>query len=161
MPPAPSGGHAKNEMREMDTGRAPDATEGSGEVAGSPTLNLKVLPQGRASLVSLSGELDLSSAPPLRELLARMIDDDRPGRIVLDLSDLIYLDSTGLSVFVAAQKRATASGVEFCLANPNPSVGRLFEITALDQFFEIVDSASSAVSAAKDGDTSHEPEGLR
>jgi anti-sigma B factor antagonist len=133
-------------------GRTPDVAEGKYEVAESPILNLKLLHRGQESLVNLSGELDLSSAPALRELLAGTFENDGPRRIVLDLSDLIYLDSTGLSIFVATQKRASASGIEFCLANPNPSVGQLFKITALDQFFTIIDSASPTMTAATAGD---------
>jgi anti-sigma B factor antagonist len=131
-----------------DPWRSPDAADGSREVAGSPTLNLKELRQGSESLVSLSGELDLSSAPPLRELLSRVLEEDSLHRLVVDLSDLIYLDSTGLSVFVTAHKRASASGIQFCLANPNPSVGHLFKVTALDQVFEIVGSTDASGPAA-------------
>jgi anti-sigma B factor antagonist len=150
------------ESAKRDRGRTPDSAEGGHEVAGSPTLNLKVLQTGQETLVSLSGELDLSSAPTLRELLAGAFDDDRQRRIVLDLSDLIYLDSTGLSIFVTAHKRATATGKEFCLANPNPSIGQLFKITALDHFFTILDSTGSIVTAttageAFDGAPSTEP----
>src|SRR5580700_3125412 len=132
--------------------RTPEDAEGRHEVAGSPTLNLKVLHGSHETLVSLSGELDLSSAPALRELLAGAFEDDGPRRIVLDLSDLIYLDSTGLSIFVSAHKRATASDIEFCLADPNPSVARLFKITALDHFFTILDSTSPAVTTPTVGD---------
>ena len=80
-----------------------------------------------------------------------MLDEDRLHRLVVDLSDLIYLDSTGLSVFVTAHKRASASGIEFCLANPNPSVGQPFKVTALDQVFEIVDSAQASGPATAGG----------
>jgi anti-sigma B factor antagonist len=144
-----------------DPRRTQDFAESEHEVAGSPTLNLKVLQTGQETLVSLSGELDLSSAPALRELLAGAFDDDRRRRIVLDLSDLIYLDSTGLSIFVSAHKRATATGVEFCLANPNPSISQLFKITALDQFFTILDSTGPIVTTTAgdvyDGARSAEP----
>jgi anti-sigma B factor antagonist len=137
---------------EGDPRRTPDSAEGRHEVAGSPTLNLTVLQAGEETLISLSGELDLSSAPALRELLAEVFDDDRQRRIVLDLTDLIYLDSTGLSIFVTSHKRATATGIEFCLANPNPSVGQLFKITALDHFFTIFDSNGSTMAATTAGD---------
>jgi anti-sigma B factor antagonist len=136
---------------EGDPRPTPDFGQGGHEVAGTPTLNLKVLRGGQETLVSLSGELDLSSAPALRELLAGAFEDDGPPRIVLDLSGLIYLDSTGLSIFVSAHKRATASGIAFCLANPNPSVRRLFKITALDGYFTILDSASPTVTATTAG----------
>jgi anti-sigma B factor antagonist len=140
------------ESAKRDLGRAAVSAEGGHEVTGSPTLNLKVLQTGQETLVSLGGELDLSSAPALRELLAGAFDDDHQRRIVLDLTDLIYLDSTGLSIFVTAHKRATATGMEFCLANPNPSISQLFKITALDHFFTILDSAGSIVTATTAGD---------
>ena len=137
-----------------------DAADGSREVAASPTLTLKEVRQGSESLVSLRGELDLSSAPPLRDLFSRVLDDDRLHRLVVDLSDLIYLDSTGLSVFVTAHKRASASGVEFRLANPNPSVGQLFKVTALDQVFEIDDS-THASGPTTPGDPARSTEAVR
>ena len=151
------------ESAKGDLGQAPDSAGSGREVAGSPTLNLKVLHGGHETLVRLSGELDLSSAPALRELLAGAFEDDGPRRIVLDLSDLIYLDSTGLSIFVSAFKRAAATDVELCLANPNPSVGQLLRNAALDHFFTILDSAGSIVPATTAGDgfdsaTSAEPE---
>jgi anti-sigma B factor antagonist len=77
---------------------------------------------------------------------------------VVDLTELVYLDSTGLSVFVTAHKRASASGIEFCLANPNSSVRRLLGITALDEIFVVVDPAepadspTSTLHASQDGE---------
>jgi anti-sigma B factor antagonist len=70
-----------------------------------------------------------------------MFTENHPHRLVLDLSELIYLDSTGLSVFVATHKRAQACGMEFGLANPNSSVRQLLQITALDQIFNIAGSS--------------------
>ena len=125
------------------------AAEGH-EVAGSATLHLKVEHRGPACLVLLNGELDLASAPPLREVLAGLLGEDRPERLVLDLSDLLYVDSTGLSVFVSAHKRAAATGVEFSLINPNSSVRKLFQITALDQVFDIQASVQPPETGAAD-----------
>ena len=97
--------------RGADGATEQDGAEGSrnGEaflVSETPMLTLRLVQGERESVVGLSGELDLSSAPPLRELLARVLTEDPPSRIVLELSDLDYLDSTGLSVFVTAHKRA-------------------------------------------------------
>ena len=78
-----------------DSWRSPDAADGSQGVAASPTPTLKELRQGAESLVSLSGELDLPPAPPLRELLSRVLDEDRLHRLVVDLSDLIYSTRRG------------------------------------------------------------------
>jgi anti-sigma B factor antagonist len=117
-----------------------------------PPFGAEVDERDHESLVVLSGELDLSSAPQLRELLAGLLSGDLPVRVVLDLSNLVYLDSTGLSVLVTACKRATATGSDLAILNPNSSVRRLFQITALDQFFTIIDeTGQSNASAIEDG----------
>jgi anti-sigma B factor antagonist len=115
---------------------------GDVEEAGTPTFTLAVHQSGEECVISMRGELDLSSAPPLRELLARLFTSEQPSHLVFDLTDLIYLDSTGLSVFVTAHKRAEEAGMDLRLADPNPSVRRLLEITALDRIFTIVDTAA-------------------
>jgi anti-sigma B factor antagonist len=119
--------------------------DGDAEDMGSLPFSVHTSRRKKESFVELSGELDLSSAPLLREALVTTFTEDRPGRLVLDLSNLIYLDSTGLSVFVTTHKRAAADGIEFCLANPNGSVRRLLQITALDQVFVIVDEDGSVL----------------
>lgn len=123
----------------------PGATGGGDvEEAGTSTLSLSLHRKDDECVIRIRGELDLSSAAPLRELMAEVFTQERPRRVVLDLTDLIYLDSTGLSVFVTAHKRTEAAGMELWLAGPNPSVRRLLEITALDRIFIIVDAAPSS-----------------
>src|SRR5580693_5391653 len=87
-----------------------DSGDSGGEAIGSPDLRIAVRRAGREAFVDLSGELDLASAPQLRELLVTMLIEDGPSRLVIDLSDLVYLDSTGLSVLVTAHKRASSTG---------------------------------------------------
>ena len=130
------------ESAPAETPRVPaqeNPDDGGARTIGTPTFSVHAVRRGNESFVELTGELDLLSAPQLREILVEIFDEDRPRRLVLDLSDLIYMDSTGLSVFVTAHKRASASGTEFCLTHPNASVRRLLQITALDQIFVVVD----------------------
>jgi anti-sigma B factor antagonist len=131
---------------------------GDGESFGTPGLHLDVRRADQEAIVHLSGELDLSSAPQLRELLVALLSEDGPRHLVVDLSDLVYLDSTGLSVLVTAHKRAGSSGTAFSLANPNASVRRLLGITALDQIFDFVDSPDFAADPAPLDGASHEAE---
>jgi anti-sigma B factor antagonist len=78
----------------------------------------------------LSGELDLASAPQLKEAI-HQIDLDGQGRLLLDLSQLAFMDSTGLAVVVAAREHADASGSRLVLRRPTPQVERLLSLVGL------------------------------
>lgn len=82
--------------------------------------------------VSLKGELDLASAPYVEERLSSIHEED-PARIVLDLAELAFIDSTGLRTLLLADARARERGYEFTLRGTGPTVRRVFEMTgALD-----------------------------
>ncbi len=82
--------------------------------------------------VSLRGELDLSCARQMEEYFAA-IDEQAPARVVVDLSGLAFIDSSGLRMLLLADARAREHGYELVLlAGPEP-VQRVFEMTgALD-----------------------------
>jgi anti-sigma B factor antagonist len=86
--------------------------------------------------VSLEGELDLSTAPQLRERLVALAEQDETD-IVLDLTRLNFVDSTGLSVLVMAFNRSRAAGGSITLRNPSASVLRILEITGLVSVFNV------------------------
>ena len=78
--------------------------------------------------VSLQGELDLACAPQMEERFAA-IDQQAPARVVVDLSGLAFIDSSGLRVLLLADARAREHGYELVLlAGPEP-VQRVFEMT--------------------------------
>jgi anti-sigma B factor antagonist len=91
--------------------------------------------EGR-SVVALAGELDLATAPELRERLG-LISEAGENEVTLDLTHLDFVDSTGLSVFVMAFNRAQAAGGSMLIANPSLAVMRIFEITGLTSIFTI------------------------
>jgi anti-sigma B factor antagonist len=82
--------------------------------------------------------LDLSSAPSVREVLSDALEEN-PVELVLDLADLNYVDSTGLSLFVGAKKRAQTSGTRLVLRNLQSGTQRLLEITGLKDSFDLDD----------------------
>ncbi|MBV8303395.1 MAG: STAS domain-containing protein [Acidimicrobiia bacterium] len=88
------------------------------------------------TVVSAAGELDVNTAPELREQLARLAADD-VRRVVVDLTDVSFVDSTALSVLVSALKRLRQADGDLELASPSPSVRRVFEITGLTRLFTI------------------------
>jgi anti-anti-sigma factor len=96
---------------------------------------------GRFHLV-LRGELDLSTVGKVQEEI-RQAADQRPRLLVLDLSQLTFLDSTGLRCLVKADERAHEEGWRFVVVKGPDPVHRVFSITRLDERLEIVDDASS------------------
>ena len=102
------------------------------------------------SVARVGGELDVATAPRLREQLLATISERGP-RIVLDLGDVGFLDSTGLGVIVGVLKRARTLGGDLRLVCPNPSVRKVFEITALDRTMPLADSVDDALAGVAEG----------
>jgi len=100
------------------------------------TLELTVSELDGDTVVRAAGELDVNTAPELREQLARLIAEDAR-QIVIDLTEVSFVDSTALSVLVSALKRLRQADGDLELASPNPSVRRVFEITGLTRLFTI------------------------
>jgi anti-anti-sigma factor len=81
------------------------------------------------TVLSLRGELDLWTQPRLMAALAGL--DDDVARVVLDLSDLTFIDCSNLRVIHRAQLLAGLRGTEFVLRSPNPEIVRIMELTGL------------------------------
>jgi anti-sigma B factor antagonist len=102
------------------------------------------------SVIAVEGEIHVSTAPEFSGVLAAAIESGRTS-LVLDLSDVMFIDSTGLSVLLNALRRVTRAGGAMALVCSNPTVLRLFEITRLDSTFDIhadLEPALAAVQAA-------------
>jgi anti-sigma B factor antagonist len=93
---------------------------------------------GEATLLRLTGELDLVTAPTLREELSR--HQERGVPIVLDLSGIEFLDSTGLVLLMEVAREPAPDGWSLALRrNLSPAVARLFEVTRTEGLFDWVD----------------------
>ena len=92
--------------------------------------------------VALRGELDLSSAGKLQDELKR-VEAKAPPVLVLDLSKLVFLDSTGLRCLVTADERARTHGRRVVIVRGPDPVQRVFSITRLEERLEMVDDASA------------------
>ena len=82
------------------------------------------------TVVELTGELDLFTAPVLREELQR-VSDAGAHRVVVVMSGVTFMDSSGLGVLVGAVKRAVAGGGGLCLAGARDRMVRMLHITGL------------------------------
>ena len=93
--------------------------------------------------VALKGELDLSTAEKVERELKR-IEESGTKLVILDLSALTFLDSTGLRLIVGADQRARQSDRRLAVVRGPATVQRVFAITKLDERLEMVDDASQA-----------------
>ena len=100
------------------------------EIRRNALLSPEIRRADNHALVLLSGELDASTAGELYEQLAEL-SRDGVVHVALDLSELEFMDSTGLSVIIAEHKRTNASGGELMILAPQSQVQRMFEMTGL------------------------------
>jgi anti-sigma B factor antagonist len=101
-------------------------------------LGLEVHERDGWTVLSVSGEIDMATAPSLRERLHALLDD------------VGFLDSTALGVLVGVLKRARSEGGEVRIASTQPRVRKVFEITRLDSAFDLFDDVDGAVRGAQE-----------
>lgn len=99
-------------------------------------LGLRAETEGEELVITLVGELDLSTAPELWAAIDDALAKDHI-KLVLDLSDLRFVDSTGLGVFVRAGKELRTKGGALVLRSPGERVANLLALTRLEEVFEI------------------------
>jgi anti-sigma B factor antagonist len=98
-------------------------------VPGSPLRILVGTEDGRP-VVCAQGELDLATVPQLEAELSRLLDETET---VLDLSEVSFIDSSGIAVLVALSKTARQKGWRLQLRSPSPPVARLIKLTGVEQ----------------------------
>jgi len=100
-------------------------------------------------VVAVRGEIDLFTAPELKQKLTDAIESGK-NRIVVDLSDTTFLDSTALGVLIGAVKRLRSREGALVIVNVDQNIAKTFEITGLDQIFTILSTRGDAIAALDD-----------
>lgn len=96
------------------------------------------------TMISLQGKLDETTAPALKAELKKIVETNSD-RLVLDLSDLEFMDSTGMEAVLYGLRIMVGREGDLRIAAPPDSVRALFELARLDRVFRIVDSVADAV----------------
>ena len=99
-----------------------------------------------ATIVVLSGDVDLHHSPDLHAALVD-ITNTRPKRLVLNLTDVPYMDSSGVGTFVEVFRRVSAYKGKMILCGLSGRVRSVLEITKLDRFFTICETEEQAAEA--------------
>jgi anti-sigma B factor antagonist len=110
-------------------------------------LSLTTRTVGKHTVLEVGGEVDVYTAPRLRERLLELVDGGARN-VVVDLGGVDFLDSTGLGVLVGALKRLRAAGGTFALVCAKEPLLKIFRITALDQVFPIYPTVEAATGSA-------------
>lgn len=95
------------------------------------------------AIVSVGGEVDLDTASQLGDHALAALRDVSP-HVLLDLTDVTFMDSTGLKVLLSIQRRADLAGGSFAVAGASRSVRKILALTGLDQTFTLHDTVDEA-----------------
>jgi anti-sigma B factor antagonist len=99
-----------------------------------------------ANVLPLDGEIDLHVSPEVAESLRTMIAG-KPKQLVVDLTKVTYVDSSGLAVLIEGMQKVQQYGGKFGLAGVQEEVKHVFDIARLDQVFEIYPDVDTALAA--------------
>src|ERR1700740_3371452 len=103
-------------------------------------------PSMSAEVIELRGDIDLNEKPKVAAQLEPLIERQITG-IVIDLSHVVYVDSSGLAIFIDALQRVQQYGGRLALAGLQENVRLVFQISKLDKVFKIFDDSQSALAA--------------
>ena len=99
-----------------------------------------------AAVIAVAGELDLATSPALEEQFERVMSG-APTLVVIDLRELEFMDSTGLSVIIRAHQRAEQGGHRLGIVNGSRQVRRLLSLTGVADRLLIVDDLGELLNA--------------
>lgn len=102
--------------------------------------------QNGVTLVTVYGDLDVSDAVSLREALEQA-QGTGERTVLLDLSEVGFIDSAGIGLLVTAQRRATGSGGQFALAALTPTVARVLQLTRTDRMLTVLPTVAAGLAS--------------
>lgn len=98
-----------------------------------------------ANIVAFTGEIDLESSPAAREILLKSFEFNR--NVIVDLSGVTYIDSSGVASLVEALQAAKKNGSRFALAAASEPTRRVLELARLDKVFTMYDSIDEGINS--------------
>lgn len=107
-------------------------------------LGLEVSERAGSVVLAIRGEIDVYTAPRLRERLIELVKEGHR-QVVVDLDQVDFLDSTGLGVLVGGLKRLRTNDGDLVIVCNQPRILKVFEITGLDKVFGLHPSVDAAV----------------
>jgi anti-sigma B factor antagonist len=103
------------------------------------------------TIVLVRGEVDLATSPALRERLVEITEGETP-RVVVDLEEVSFIDSTGIGVLVGGIKRARSQGGELSLVCTQRRILKVLEVTGLTRVFQVHERVADAIGSGVGGE---------
>jgi anti-anti-sigma factor len=149
IPALAAAGRAAADVSAADSRGTGERTMSHQTGAIEPGARIRIESQryGESWVVTVVGDVDLHSAPELRDRLT-ILGDTGAKRVVVDLSECEFLDSMALGVLLGAKKRMARHGHDLHVVVTSPDVRRIFEITMLDRVLDLHTTRAEAL----DGD---------
>ena len=102
----------------------------------------------RATIFDVTGDMDLANTPVVRKALLREVKDKRTPRVVMNLTKVRYIDSSGVASLVEGLKASRDVGTRFILIGLSTSAKEVLQLSRLLRIFEIYESEEQALAAA-------------
>lgn len=99
----------------------------------------------KTTILDLSGDIDLGNSPAVRKALLREVRDNRTPRVVMNLSKVKYIDSSGVASLVEGLKASRDAGSRFILIGLSASAREVLQLSRLLKVFEIYDNEEEAL----------------
>ncbi len=109
-------------------------------------MNLQSRSYNRVTVLEIDGRVDTSTVSNLRNHLHETVHACQP-YLVIDLTNVSFMDSSGLAVLIQGLRQCRESGGDLCLCNPQQPVRMVLELTRLDKAIEIFPGAAEAIEA--------------
>jgi anti-sigma B factor antagonist len=114
-----------------------------------PVMNFHIEDESHRAdsiVIKLQGEVDLYAAPELKDHVNRAIESGK-NKLILDLSEATFIDSTTLGILVSGMKRLRPKGGMLAVLCPDPTMARIFDITGLNRMFSVHETLADALAA--------------
>jgi anti-sigma B factor antagonist len=98
----------------------------------------------RIHVVAPEGDVDMSTSPLLRERLSALLKGESRG-VIVDLSQVSYMDSSGIATLVEGLQLSQRNGIKFALVGLNSAVRAAFEVAHLMEVFQVADDISTCL----------------
>ena len=100
-------------------------------------MQIRIKEYGKTMVFLLKGELDIKTKDkPVKFILDQLVKE--PDVICIDCSELTYIDSSGLGIFIGLSKKAKELNFELIISGIDSKISSVFDISKLDQFFKIM-----------------------